>query len=301
MPVPIPAASPLDARAEIAIEEMQARSATEQLHRTIGQVTVVGEIAALNDPRFKLDDASSGLWRPIDYLITSPPGIYFLEPYDPRKTPVLFVHGINGTPANFTFLIGQVDRSRFQSWIYHYPSGVQLNNVADHLDQTMAKLELRYGVARYAVVAHSMGGLVARGFIQRRTASARRAQIPQFVSIATPWAGHDAARMGVSFSPAVVNVWNDMVPGSAYIETVLAQPLPAETEHHLLFTFLRSGMSLGESSDGTVTIASQLDWRAQAGAVQRYGFNESHDGVLEQANVARLLNAILAGTKASPH
>ncbi len=134
----------------------------------------------------------------------------------------------------------------------------------------------------------------SHGICSARTDSAIR-------SIATPWAGHDAARMGVRFSPAVVNVWNDMVPGSTFIESVLAQPLPAGTEHHLLFTYLRGGMSLGESSDDTVTIACQLDWRAQSDAVQRYGFNESHDGVLEQANVARLVSAILAGTKASLH
>jgi len=39
----------------------------------------------------------------------------------------------------------------------------------------MAKVQLRYGVDRFVVVAHSMGGLVSRGFILRREARVTRA------------------------------------------------------------------------------------------------------------------------------
>ena len=70
---------------------------------------------------------------------------------------------------------------------------------------------------------------------------------PLLVSISTPWGGHAAAKSGVEHAPVVVNVWNDMAPGSAYLASLYAQPLPASTRHHLHFTFRQSGVSTGEA------------------------------------------------------
>ena len=61
---------------------------------------------------------------------------------------------------------------------------------------------LRPQVGEIMVVAHSMGGLVSRGFLQRYRAGGKAA-IPLFVSIATPWDGHKAAELGVKTAPAV--------------------------------------------------------------------------------------------------
>jgi pimeloyl-ACP methyl ester carboxylesterase len=196
---------------------------------------------------------------------------------------VLFVHGINGTPANFAPLLERLDRTRFQPWFYYYPSGLHLARIADHLDQTMTKLELRYGFSRFAVVAHSMGGLVARGFIQRHAGGGRPASIPLFVTMATPWGGHRGAEIGVRTSPVVVEVWRDMAPGSEYQRSLYAAPLPAGLQHHLVFTF----------NDETVPLSSQLLGQAQRGAARLYGFGETHMGVLSNAEVSLLLNELL--------
>jgi pimeloyl-ACP methyl ester carboxylesterase len=96
------------------------------------------------------------------------------------------VHGIGGSPANFRTLIERLDRRRFQPWVYYYPSGASLAAVAGHLTQTMRKLELQYGFGSFLVVAHSMGGLVSRGFLQRCRAGGGKVAMPLFVSIATP-------------------------------------------------------------------------------------------------------------------
>lgn len=294
--VTIPATGQPDAPTPSQLQALRTRSAEEQVVRTLGAASALGEVVALTDPRFELANASDGMWRPLDYMVRSPPGVYFLEPYDAHRIPVLFVHGINGSPAQFAPLIAKLDRRKFQAWVYNYPSGAYLSNLADHLDQTMAKLEVQYGVRRFIVVAHSMGGLVSRGFLQRHARSPRNAQVPLFVSISTPWAGHAAAKSGVERSPVVLHVWEDMAPGSPYITSLYAQPLPQITQHHLLFTFRRSGMS-GEANDGVVTLASQLDPKAQAASHERFGFDETHTSVLESAAVADLLNALLA----SPH
>jgi pimeloyl-ACP methyl ester carboxylesterase len=265
------------------IPKLQARSAEGQLQATLGRMTATGEVASLSDARFGADKAEDGLWRPFDFLVESRAGVYFLEPYDPARIPVLFVHGINGTPANFEYLIGRLDRSRYQAWVYYYPSGVHLASIADHLDQTMAKLQLRHRVQRFAVVAHSMGGLVSRGFILRHARNVPASRVPLFVSISSPWGGHKTAALGVKASPVVVRVWEDMAPGSAYQRSLFAEPLPSAMHHHLVFTY----------ADETVSMASQLLPQAQRETVKMYGFEETHMGVLRNPQVSDLVNRLL--------
>ncbi len=288
----IPANSPR--RGAQAIPALKASSLQAQLSATLGQMTAIGELTSLAEDMFSEEVAEGGLWRPFDFLVEGYAGIWFLEPYDPARVPVLFVHGINGTPANFKDLIGRLDRKRFQAWVYYYPSGLHMGTVADHLNQTVTKLQVRYGVRRLAVVAHSMGGLVSRGFIQRHHETSRSTEIPLFVTISTPWGGHQAAAAGVKNAPVVVEVWRDMAPGSQYQREIFGHALPPGMQHHLLFTYQRKSASFGESDDQGVTVASQLLRGAQNAAVRTYGFDDTHMGVLADPEVSALLNDLLA-------
>lgn len=305
----IPAAGRPRQAEELDFSALRVRSVDEQLRISLGELTAYGVVAALLDARFADKVAEDGLWRPFDFLFKGGAGIYFLEPYDASKVPVLFVHGINGTPLNFRTLIGNLDRQRFQPWVYYYPSGGSLDAIADHLTQTMRQLQVRHGFRSFVVVAHSMGGLVSRGFILRYRATSGGAAIPLFVTISTPWGGHKAAELGVRKAPAVVRVWVDMAPGSQYQNALFYEDpaaksaprgLPKSTPHHMLFTFKQGSMSLGEANDGTVTVASQLLREAQRDATRLYGFDETHMGVLESAEVSALLNQLLRGPFGAP-
>ena len=285
------------------ITNLQARSIADQLSSSLGLVMAVGKVTTLDDPRFSEENAKSGLWKPFDFLFTAGPGIYFLEPYRADKIPVLFVHGINGTPTNFRYLIANLDRSRFQPWVVFYPSGASLANVAENLNQLVRKLQRIHGFKRFYVVAHSMGGLVSRGLLLNYDETQHAAEIPLFITIATPWGGHKSAESGVKHAPSVVRVWYDMVPDSAYIRGIFysdpqtrqrRRTLPPTLTHHLLFTFKRDSSSFGESDDRTVTVASQLYAPAQQDASRLYGFDQTHTGVLEDAQVSLLVNDLLA-------
>ena len=290
---------------DIDFMNFQARSASDQLEHSLGTATAYGVVTTLNDPRFKDEQGADSLWRPYDFIIDVGPGVYFLEPYDAHKIPVLFVHGINGTPANFRYLVEHLDRTKYQPWLYYYPSGVRLSGLADHLDQTMKTLQLEHGFTQYHVIAHSMGGLVSRGFLLRNQSGESRARIPLYITISTPWAGHKAAEAGVDYAPAVVYVWNDMVPKSTYLTDLffnhvggepVHRPLPTGVQHHLLFGFKHRGS--GECSDETVTLASQLYSGAQADATRLYGFDETHMSILDSIDTSLLVNRLL--NEASP-
>ena len=277
----------------LSVAGLQTMSLSEQVSSVFGQTTAVGELTSLAEDMFSQDVAESGLWRPFDFLAEGYAGVWFLEAYDPNRIPVLFVHGINGTPASFKYLIDHLDRKRFQAWVYYYPSGLHLATVADQLNQTMTKLQVRYRVKRFGVVAHSMGGLVSRGFILRHQQTGARGDVPLYVTMSTPWGGHKAAESGLK-APAVVEVWRDMVPGSDYQQSVFARPLSPETQYHMMFTFQRKSSSFGESDDQGVTVASQLLTRVQSDAVRVYGFDDTHIGVLQNPEVSKLLNELLA-------
>ena len=270
---------------------------------SLGQVTKMGEIASLDDSRFADKVGKDSLWRPVDFTVEGNAGVYFLEKFDATKTPVLFIHGVSGTPTDFRPLIERLDRRRFQPWVYYYPSGARLPSVADHLTQTIPKLEFQYGFQKFVVVAHSMGGLVSRGFLLRYSSLGSGAAIPLYITIATPWDGDPAARFGVQMAPVAVGVWEDMVPDSDYLRELFYagdratrnhRALSEGISHHLLFTYKQAGVSLGGASDGTVAVSSQLHWNAQRDAAKIYGFNDTHMGVLQSVPVSDLLNDLLA-------
>ena len=206
-----------NAKGPVDIAKAQIRSSRQQLDISLGQVTKIGEIVQLAEPRFSDEIAKQGMWRPLDFLIDGNAGLYFLEPYSDEKIPVLFVHGINGTPRNFDYLTEHMDRAHFQPWLFYYPSGGHLENVAKRLNQMVQQLQDQYKFKKLVVIAHSMGGLVARNFIFKNIESSRHNSIPLFITIATPWDGHAAAKSGVEHLPAPVYSWIDMAPGSLYL------------------------------------------------------------------------------------
>ena len=260
----------------------------------------IGEVVTLADPRFSEEAAAMGLWQPVDFLIEMGAGIYFLEPYDPSRIPVLFVHGALGHPGNFRELVDTVDQRRFQTWFAYYPTAVKLDVVAAALDRWLQALEVEYDFPRLAVVAHSMGGLVARRYLAGDRAGLGGAlEALTFVSIATPWQGHASAALGVERAPVVAPSWFDMAPNSAFLSALFDAPLPPYAVHDLFFAF---GGSRRRSiaNDGVVTVASQLEPRAQEQARRVLGFDAGHVAVLRSPLLAEELRRSLEGVMHSP-
>jgi hypothetical protein len=93
-----------------------------------------------------------------------------------------------------------------------------------------------------------------------------------------------------------VDVWRDVAAGSDYLQSLFAVPLPKETKFYLMFAFRRNSASFGESDDETVSLASALGSDAQREAVRIYGFDDSHNGILEDPATSALLDRLLAET-----
>ncbi|MCP5060058.1 MAG: putative lipase [bacterium] len=290
------AAAPLDIRG------LRAEGLQDRLGTTLGQLGAVGEVVDLADPKFSRDNANTGLWRPFDFMLEVGAGVYFLEPFNPERVPVLFVHGIGGSPQDFTYLIDRLDRERFQPWIFYYPSGAKLQKIAGFLSRVMSELELTLDMKRVFVVAHSMGGLVSRAFLLHHTEQTGSEALRLFVTLSTPWNGHAGATLGVKYAPEVVYSWRDVAPGSAFLTSLFYRDgaaearrrLPAFLPHHLIFGFRRDDNLPGICNDKVVSVASELREEAQKEAVSVYGFDADHVEILRLPAAADRLNRMLA-------
>ncbi|MFO1328086.1 MAG: hypothetical protein U1F56_12070 [Rubrivivax sp.] len=256
--------------------------------------TQAGALADWSSPMFQADSGKLGYWQPMSYFHRYGGNVHLIEPYDPARTPVLFVHGAVGSPQDWKTLAGRLDRSRFQAWFYAYPSGAAVDSVSHLLFWKLFNLQLRHHYPRLLIVAHSMGGLVVRRMLLDN--GHHLPQVTRFVSLSTPWAGEPGADLGVKMSPAVVPSWRDMQPEGAFMRSLFDRRLPPHIEYDLLFGHRGAPGLFRPNNDGTVTLASQLRRAAQEEARLVFGFDEDHVGILESAQVATQLQALLAAS-----
>jgi pimeloyl-ACP methyl ester carboxylesterase len=254
----------------------------------------IGDIVTLDDARFSPENSKLGLWQPVEFLFDVGAGFYFLEAFDLKKIPVLFVHGAGGTPRDWRYLIEHLDRTKFQPWLLYYPSGFDLDLIARGGARWLNTLAARYEFQHFIIVAHSMGGLVSRATINQLTANGTGGMPAMLITISTPWNGYAAAAAGAEHSPVVMPMWTDMAPGSPFLTEIFHTALPSQCPYYLLFSYGGHSLLLNQANDGTVTVSSELALAAQHAADKVYGFDESHMSILSSAEVSQTLNMLLA-------
>ena len=289
---------------QFSMREIMARGPEEQQRKSLYSLCVVGEVTSLDHERFDREKAEAGMWKFYDFLLARQCGVFFLQPYDPEKIPVLFIHGINGTPRDFASMIAQLDTNRFQPWVYYYPSGATLENASALLLQLLSRLKLEYAFEDLHVVAHSMGGLVAREFVLQADEARFNKVIRTFTTISSPLGGMASAGQGVEHSPLVVSSWRGLDPKGVFQKALfytkqngqeVRRTVPENIRYHLLFGYG------GESGDGVVKLTSQLRHEAQEEAHSIRGFEEDHASILSSPEAIAYLQAILSGSSDKLH
>lgn len=251
----------------------------------------LGRVVGLDDAMFRAANSTMGLWRPVDFLKQVGGGLFLLQDYRPGLTPVIFIHGINGSPTDFEPLIQVLDQTRFQPWVLHYPSGLRLDLVSDYLDRAIVMLRARYGFGSIYVVAHSMGGLVARSFVMKHEARGHAVPVAFMMTINSPMLGMKSAAIGVQFAPVVVPAWRDVALNSDFVQALRAWRWPPQIPYHLVFSY-----QAGSGSDGVVPLESQIPIGLQDESVRIYGFQATHAGVLKKPTFLRHFGAAMAAT-----
>jgi hypothetical protein len=87
------------------------------------------------------------------------------------------------------------------------------------------------------------------------------------------------AEKGIDQAPTAVPSWYDMVPGSPFIESIFSRKLPDSLPYYLMFSHKGDSSMFMNNNDGSVELASELDYRAQADAERIFGYDETHVGI----------------------
>jgi len=104
-------------------------------------------------------------------------GIYLIHPYDPNKIPILFIHGLLGTPLSWQNLTNELCSDpkileHYQPWFFLYPTGQPVLESAAQLREDLETTQRLFdpegsAIASHhvVVIAHSMGGLLAHTLV----------------------------------------------------------------------------------------------------------------------------------------
>jgi len=240
----------------------------------------------LDDNLFARQYGALGLWNPSQFIDSAGVNLYALEKYNRNKIPVLFVHGSGATPRSWASLIDNLDRQRYQPWFFYYPSGLPLRMLADILYETLQAAHAKYKFDELAVVAHSMGGLIVRSYINRYADMTCQYRLCIFISLATPWGGVDRAKhipeqSLVTYPPS----WKDIASDSVFVDTLHVRKMPPEIKFFLLHGIRNGGVLIQDAGDGAIALTSLTDDRARAEAHAQYTFNETHTSILTSTAV----------------
>lgn len=93
------------------------------------------------------------------------------QPYDPKKIPILCIHGLGDSQATWAPMIEALRsdpniRQHYQIWFYSYPTGYPYPLTASLLRKKMDEINAYYpGHKPVVVIGHSMGGNISRTLI----------------------------------------------------------------------------------------------------------------------------------------
>jgi triacylglycerol lipase len=138
---------------------------------------------------------------------------------DAAETPILLVHGIIDNHATFTVMERALRRRGFQT-LSAYDYGLLTHSIpraAVRLGEAIARLSAATGYERIHVIGHSLGGLIARYYVQRLAGDR---QVHTLVTLGTPHQGTQLA-----WSAPLLPLVRQLTPNSSVMQE-LAEPAP---------------------------------------------------------------------------
>ena len=108
------------------------------------------------------DQGILGMSGPGNYLEKE--GFFLVQPYDPKKIPIVFVHGLMSVPQMWLPVMAAIEsdpalRGKFQFWVFAYPTGDPIAYSALKLRQALASVYKVYPRTRdMVIINHSLGG-----------------------------------------------------------------------------------------------------------------------------------------------
>ena len=221
------------------------------------------------------------------------------RPDDPDRPTVCLLHGLNSTSGVFTHFFRPLEEAGYGVVAYDFPYNRDLDETSEAFVRDWAAFRVRNGDRRpWAIVAHSMGSLLARTYVE---GDAFAADISTMILIAPPNHGSALAQgqtllqmsqglgavqgtrksdplslLGDGLGAAA----DDMMPGSSYLDRLNRRPRRDGVLYHVV---------AGDSGYLSASARRQIDARASGGGLL------GGLGRIALANTSGALDAITDG------
>lgn len=169
-------------------------------------------------------------------------GLRLPERYDPSRPLVVLVHGLDCDRANWNDIAARLAEERHQFAYFTYPSDQPIADSGALLATHLNRLRQSHPQARFHLLAHSMGGLVSRAYVEGGDYAGG---VEKLIMIAPPNAGSKWSKLRLileaeehyhlwkherDWSPSWVltdgagEAGRDLKPGSRFLRTLNARP-----------------------------------------------------------------------------
>jgi pimeloyl-ACP methyl ester carboxylesterase len=175
------------------------------------------------------------------------------RPNDPARPTVCLIHGVNSSSGGFVHMVRPLEEAGYGLVVYDYPFNRSLELSCRQFARDWAAFRRETGEKQpWAIVAHSMGCLVARDYVE---GPAYAGDVSTFVMVAPVNQGSHLARTQTLLqlinglqavvdrraSDALAHLGDglgeaaaDMLPGSAFLRALNARPRREGVAHHIL-------------------------------------------------------------------
>jgi pimeloyl-ACP methyl ester carboxylesterase len=179
-------------------------------------------------------------------------GLLLPQNFKPDRPLIVFVHGLD-VDRNYCFPMGELaTQAGWQVGYFGYPGDQPIDDSASLFARSIHDLQTRYPKTRIDIVAHSMGGLVARGYVEGPDYTIG---VERLILIAPPNAGSGWARARTALSiqenyylrqcePQWRWTWlitegmgeagSDLLPGSEFLNQLNARPRRASVKYTII-------------------------------------------------------------------
>jgi triacylglycerol esterase/lipase EstA (alpha/beta hydrolase family) len=162
------------------------------------------------------------LLRPLGWL---PPRIARVPA---RRTPVILLHGLFQNRSCLLVLHWRLRAAGFDRVVsVNTPAGHDLQALVDKVAATMEKVRTAAGAEQVHLVGHSMGGILARCYLQLQGGGPH---VASCVTLGSPHRGSKLAPFAVS------RLGRNLLPGSKLLSRLNAEPLPASVRFTAIYS-----------------------------------------------------------------
>ncbi len=144
------------------------------------------------------------------------------------QQPIILLHGLYQSPACWLWLTFWLRRRGFSALhTIALPPWKDVEVLTERVAKRVDELRHSNGLQKVHLIGHSMGGIIARNYLQVRGGAQK---VDHCLLIATPNGGSKLAPFATS------SLGRLLMPGSDFLQRLAAKPLPAEARVSTVFS-----------------------------------------------------------------